>query len=590
MAIIFIHWHISLLGGLRAEQNNQSLTRFRSQKTGALLAYLAYHMDRLHPRDILADMLWQEDAPDAARASLRTALNSLRKQLEPPGAPPQSILLADRSLVGLRREAVTTDIGLFHDALQEARRTSDPHTRAGYLARAVQVYHGELLPGFYDDWVLAGRRHLEEAYTGALRQLTAYAEGTGDLSQALDYALRVVTIDPVSEEAHVDVIRLFRRAGKPREALQQYDALAHILREQLDSDPAEESRSLAVSIRGTLARPVTVRRSHRHARPPALAGTSRSVQRQEPSLPRPSIPLPMMPFFGREQEIEHLVDLLQRGGRAFSTARNSPGNRLRLVTLLGPGGSGKTRLSIEVARQCQRAFADAVWFVALADLSDPQAIPDAILDAMELSRTVDAPWFAAVQAALGERPGLLILDNFEHLLEAGAGYVRDLLTHLPGLVCLATSRLRLDLDGERIVLVAPLPVPLKEQSAPEDLLEYSSIRLFLDRAQASRADFQLTSQNAAAVAELCRRLEGLPLALELAASWAQVLTPHQMLERTQNRLSLRTRRKRDDKGRHESLHTAVEWSYRLLSAELQLLFQRLSVFRGGWNLAAALAV
>ncbi|MCW3054907.1 MAG: transcriptional activator, partial [Chthonomonadales bacterium] len=219
------------MGGLRAEQNQQSLTRFRTHKTGALLAYLAYFPDRLHPRDALADLLWPEDAPEDARASLRTALNSLRKQLEPPGVPAQSVLVTDRSFIRLKKEVITTDVGLLGAALQEARQAVEAPVRAGHLSRAVQIYRGELLPGFYEDWVLQGRRQLEEAYAGALRQLRAYHEEVGDLTQALDYALRTVALDAISEEAHVDVIRLFRKAGRPKEAIQQYDVLTHLLQE-----------------------------------------------------------------------------------------------------------------------------------------------------------------------------------------------------------------------------------------------------------------------------------------------------------------------------------------------------------------------
>lgn len=584
-----MQWHISLLGGLRAEQKHQAVTRFRTQKTGALLAYLAYYLDRLHPRDVLADLLWPEDDQDAARASFRTALNSLRKQLEPPGAPPNSVLSADRFHVHLRSEAVTTDVGHFLHAIQEARSQTAPREKAAHLARAVQAYTGELLPGYYEDWVVTERHILENAYTEALRQLVAYSEGVGDLTQALEYAARIVAMDPTAEEAHMDVIRLFRKAGRPREALRQYDTLERTLQSRLQAEPTRESRALAESIRETLARPVTVRRSHRHAVRTPLVRKEFPAQRREAAF-SPSLPVPAMPFFGRDTDITHITGLLHRGSRARFSTLIPPDPPIRLLTLLGPGGSGKTRLAIEVARHQQRSLEGKVWFVSLADLSEPQAIPDAVLDVMGLSRSVDAPWFAAIQTALADRPGLLVLDNFEHLIEGGTHYVQDLLAHLPALTCLTTSRLKLDIEGERVVLVAPLPFPEKGNVTPETLSEFASIRLFLDRAQAVRTDFQLTARNADAVAELCRRLEGLPLALELAASWAQIFTPHQMLERLSNPLDLSARRKRENGGRHESLRATVEWSYRLLSPEQQALFRRLSVFRGGWNLAAAFAI
>jgi predicted ATPase/DNA-binding SARP family transcriptional activator len=581
-------WHITLLGGLRAEQDGKSVTRFRTRKTASLLATLAYHADRIHPRDELVELLWPDDDPDAARASLRTALNSLRKQLEPPGVPPGSVLVTDRSIVRLRKDAVSTDVAEFKAALREARAAADAGSAASHLTRAVQAYQGELLPGFYEDWVLSERQHLAESYTGALLQLIAHREAGGDITQALEYARLAISNDRTNEEAHQKVICLLRKAGRPADALQQYRELERILREQLDVQPSEESRALADSLRGTA--PHRPARKRRRAQLAATVSAVSPSHRRETTKHAPSLPLPMMPFFGREEEMARIEEIfLKRVSIRNQTGRAS-GQGVRLLTLLGLGGTGKTRLAIETARRLQRAFNDSVWYVPLAGLSEPQSIPDTILDTMKLSRKTDGEWHAPVRALLEDRPGLLVLDNFEHLVEGGAVYVEELLARLPGLACLITSRVRLGIDGERLFEVQPLLTPSIGDTTPGALVEYASVRLFTDRAQAARADFQVTAGNAEAVAELCRRLEGLPLALELAASWAQTLTPHQMLERTRERLGILTSRRRGGEGRHQSLRAALEWSYSLLTPELQTLFRRLSVFRGGWNGAAAVDV
>jgi len=572
------------------EQRRQSITRFRTQKTAALLAYLAFYRDRPHPRDVLADLFWPEDDQDSSRASFRTALNSLRKQLEPPDAAPQSVLIADRFQVQLRSEAVTTDVGQFLAAIQEARHCTLPQERARPLLQAVQAYGGELLPGFYEDWVVMERHTLESAYTGALQQLLAYAEGEDDFTQALDYATRIVALDPTAEEAHVAVIRLFHKAGRPREALRQYDTLERTLQSQLNAVPAQESRTLADSIRTAMTRPVTVRRGYRQVPTLPLGRTAQPSQRREAVEPPSSLPVPLLPFFGRKAEIERIKGLLQPGARASSALRDTSPPGVRLLTLLGPGGSGKTRLAVEVARQLHRAFSGSVWFVSLADLSEARTIPEAILDVMGVARKGAAPWFSALQQALGERSGLLILDNFEHVVEEGAQSVRDLLAHVPGLICLTTSRLKLDIEGERAFVVAPLSVPQSGTIAPDALLEFPSVQLFVERAQAVRVDFQITERNAAAVTELTRRLEGLPLAIELAAAWAQMLTPAQMLERLENRFQMLVSRRRDPVPRHRSLHAAIASSYALLPSEAQRLFCQLAVFRGGFTLEAVVEV
>jgi len=301
----------------------------------------------------------------------------------------------------------------------------------------------------------------------------------------------------------------------------------------------------------------------------------RSPTAAAPGLP---LPRPLTPFFGREAEISQVRTMLETPGA-------------RLVTLTGLGGTGKTRLALEVARVLQETGAAwaGVGFVSLVDLADARLIGQTIREALNLPAVGAADPLEQIALHLGDQPFLLVLDNFEPLLPEGAATVRELLERAPRLVCLVTSRRPLGLPAEDEFPVAPLPTPVAPAS-PERLLEFASVRLFVSRAQAARPGFQVTPANAAAVAQLCQALEGIPLALELAAARAPVLTPAQMLQHLSDRFGFLTGRPRDVAERHRTLRAALEWSYQSLPESQQRLLARLSVFRGGWTLEAAEAV
>lgn len=304
--------------------------------------------------------------------------------------------------------------------------------------------------------------------------------------------------------------------------------------------------------------------------PPADSGRLSAAGR------RTNLPPRFTRFFGREQEITELRELLLSAD-------------VRLVTVTGAAGHGKTRVALEVAERLAESFAGAVYFVPLAELSDPEAIAGAVLDGLRVLRSPHADPLEQVAAALSHRPHLLVLDNLEQL-GAGAGrVVHALLTRVPDLKVLATSRQVLGLSAEREFALTPLPTPPGVDS-PEQLSLYDSVQLFIDRAQQVMPHFQVTSANAPAVAALVGGLEGIPLSIELAAARVQVLTPAQMLAQLSQRLDFLATRKRDVADRQASLRAALNWSYRLLTPELQRFLARLSVFRGGWSVVAAEAV
>ena len=577
---------IEMLGELRVIRGDQTHTRFRTYKAGLLLAYLALNLHRTHPRERLLETFWPGMEPQVARDNLSTTLSQLRRQLETSGTP-GSLILADKHQVRLRPEAVSTDVTDFERLLEQARQCEDKTEKAAALQQAVQIYRGELLPGCYEDWAIPEQTRCRLLHQENLLSLAQLWEEKGRYAEALGMAQQACAGDPFAEEGYRAQMRLLVRLKKPSAALQVYDTLEALFRQELGTRPSLPTREMAEMLRQDPRAALMMRAESAAKAQPAAPAAVVSAP-----VSAPSLPLQLTRFFGREQEREQLSDLLQTPG-------------IRLVSLLGPGGAGKTRLSLEVAAQVAPHFANRVWFVPLADIPDASLIVSALTHALNLPPEAQTDPLERVMAQLGDAPCLLVLDNLEHLLRepGGAGkndnpgmsgsvaLIRLLLQRVPSLACLITSRQALRLDGERVYPLPPLALPAESNTASlERLRNNDSIALYVDRARAARPDFALTAQNAPAIAALCRRLEGMPLALEMAAAWVKTIPPVKMLERLSQQLDMLISRRRDLPPRHQSLRATIEWSYDLLDAPLQDAFARLSVFRGGWTLEAAEAV
>ncbi|HLK58000.1 MAG TPA: tetratricopeptide repeat protein [Chthonomonadaceae bacterium] len=607
-------WRLELFGPLCARRGALEIRRFRTQKTASLLAFLAYHRQRAHPRETLVELFWPEYEPHAGRESLSVALHALRKQLEPSGDASATVLIADRVAIRLDPAHCVTDVVEFERLLEAAAQAGEDEQRIPLLTQAIALYGSGLLPGFYENWVSAERERYADICLSALRRLIKCLAQSRQFDTALLYARQALQMDPLREESHRTLMRLYAAHGNTAAALEQFQTLERLLRDELNTTPGAATRQVLQQLRTHL---------HSHS-PQSSPFTAISSNPAEP-IPSPvppiseaaapqtnrRLPVALTRFFGREEDLDCLLQRLRPGnqaarmgkhmaemGRGQSPSRSDPSAASRLVTILGPGGSGKTRLAQEVVNGLLEAYAGAVWYVPLADVNDPRHVPDVLKDALGLPRTEQGDALESVCSALAARPSLLVLDNLEHLLDAetqmpsrrdAAEVVRLLLAHVPGLRMLVTSRQTLDLTMEQVYPLMPLPTPSRP-GTPARLMEFAGVQLFLDRSQARRADFQITPENAGAIAALCDRLEGIPLALELAAAWAQTLTPGQMLTRLSHRFDLLVSKRKDMPARHLSLRAAIEGSYRLLEPRLQRLFGHLSVFRGGWTLEAAEAI
>jgi predicted ATPase/DNA-binding SARP family transcriptional activator len=643
-------WRFRLLGELKATRGDEVVSRFRTQKTASLLAYLAFHAGRAHPREVLIELLWPGGKPEAGRSSLSAALSALRSQLEPPGTLAGSVIVANRATVELAADAFTTDTAAFRAAVEAASRSKGA-ARAPALRAAVDAYGGELLPGFYQDWIGGERDRLTASFVRAARELARELARSGDLGGAVDAARRAVAADPLSREARTELEALDDASGESRRSLAELDrlealrdrALAGTVTFLLARGPLPARHEGHVFALGSgVSAAAFARSSDAFSAALALAKTPAAIDTAEvdagrgyeprvlervrclvalaregevllseasAALGRRGIegeladaglyrlegarapervfllrakgavaearvgqapgstvnaPLELTSFFGREGELERLRELLG-------------GERARLVTITGPGGMGKTRLAVEALRRPLPQGREAAWFVPLAHVGEARSVPAAIVRALRIARGPEREPIERIAEFLGDTPALLVLDNLEQLTDGVADVVRALLERIPALACVATSRVRLAIEGERELALAPLPI-------------VPSLALFLDRARGVRPDFELTPENERDVNELVRRLEGLPLALALAAGRVQVLSPRQIVERLDAPLDLLASPRTDLPERHRTLRSAIAGSYELLAPDLRRFFAALSVFRGGFTLEAAEAV
>jgi predicted ATPase/DNA-binding SARP family transcriptional activator len=562
---------IELLGPVEAVVDGRPVA-LGGQRSRALVALLALRPGRVVASDDLTDALWGDDPPVRARESLQMHVSRLRKALAAAGAD-SSRLRSHAGGYRLDARRGERDVDAWEDALDRARATraaGDPTVARAELDAALRLWRGQPLGGVALNRLLAAERaRLEEERLEALVagiELDLELGHHGELLGQLD---ALVIAHPFAERlVELQMLALYR-SGRQADALAAFHRARGRFVAELGIEPGQKLRALHEDVL-------------RHS--PAIAAPSDGAPTaNETETPRPSaapghahgrLPIPPNRTIGRGAELREIVNRLRAG-------------RTRLLTLTGPGGVGKTRVAIEAARAVESDFADGAAFVSLAPLRGAGQVPTAIVDAIgALVRPGESPEQAA-ERFLAAKHLLLVVDNFEHVL-AGAPVVASLLGSCPALSVLATSREPLAVQSEERHLLAPLAQPAAGAIAdPEALAAVDAVALFCERASARDAGFTLNAGNAVAVAQLCRRIDGLPLAIELAAARCGLLSTAEIAARLDEALDTPGAGARDAAARQQTLRATVDWSHALLDDDEKACFARFAVFAGGASVEAA---
>ena len=555
-----------LLGGFRVSVGSRSIGQegWRLKKARSVLKVLALTPGYSVHREQAMELLWPDLDPEAALNNLHHTLHVARRVLEPstPASAASSYLrLWDQRLALCPEGPLWVDVEAFEEAAMMARHAMEP---AAYRA-AIDLYSGELLPqDRYEEWTEERRAQLRGLYLSLLLEVAGFYEERKEFGEAIEALNSVVAEDPTHEQAHAGLIRVYALLGRRREALGQYERLRDTLSREFGVEPEAASVRLHEEIWAGTFPPA----------PSSLAAGSPSEELAAAGASsKHNLPLARTSFIGRERETLEVKRLL---------------SMTRLLTLTGVGGSGKTRLALKVASDLVGAYPDGAWLVELAALSEGELVPQAVAKALRVREQPGRPLTETLKDALRARKMLLVVDNCEHLIEAVVRQIDALLDSCQGLRVLATSRETLSAAGEVAWVVPSLTVPDSGQASMAEKLEgYESVWLFQERARQRDPSFVLTPRNGQAVAQICRRLEGIPLAIELAAARVGVLSVERIAERLDNSLRLLTTGGRTALPRQRTLKATLEWSHELLGEPERRMFRQLSVFAGGLTLEAA---
>lgn len=542
---------LAFLGAFQTTLDSRPVTRFRSTNNRGLLVYLALQSDLPFPRDVLATMFWPEESDNAARNNLRQAVYQLRKILGDLDSPDAPHLLVSRQSVQFNAASdFTLDVKEFLSAIER-----------GDLEAAASHYHGDLLPGFtcdtlqFEEWLRLEREQLHQVALEAMSDVTQAHLQAGRLEKAQAVARQQLTLEPWREQAYRQLMQAYALAGDRANALAQYELCREQLWQELAVEPGPETVVLYEAIKTGQYGPVI---SEEPIQPPAKT--------------RHNLPADTLPFIGRELELSWLASALTQEDR-------------RLVTIIGPGGMGKTRLALMAGRQLLDHFSDGVYLVDLAPLNHPEEIWPAIAAALKYQAPDSARELKdQLLAAFSRRHLLLILDNFEHLL-SGASVVNEILQMCPQVSILVTSRQRLNLVSESRYELGGLA--FHDELTPDAALTYPAVKLFVDRGQRVQPNFSLSNDNGRDVIRICQRVQGMPLALILAANWLEVLAPAEIAAEIERSLEFLVADLSDLPDRQRNMQAVFERSWTMLTEDEQRVMAALSVFRGGFSREAA---
>jgi DNA-binding SARP family transcriptional activator/Tfp pilus assembly protein PilF len=567
---------VSLLGSFQVTLNEDAIARFGVKAARALLAYLVLHAQAPCRREALAGLLWPDQPERTALQNLRQALSWLRKAIGDQMADPP-FLNIDRETIQFNPESdYWLDVAAFEElivtcASHDHRRVETCTPCMRRLQEAVALYRGDFMSGFslpsasFEDWLVAERERLHRLALDVLRDLAACCEQCGEYEQAMRCARRQIELEPWREEAHRQLMRVLALDGQRGAALAQYEACRRALAEELDVEPAEETTALYEGIRD---------------------GAELHVLS---FLPPHNLPASLTPFVGREGDLAEIAGHLQDPG-------------CRLLTLVGPGGIGKTRLALEAARGEIVNYDHGVFYVSLAALQSAEAIVPAVAQAFGLAFHGPDDPLRQLTNYLRRKSLLLVLDNFEHLL-GGVDVVTEVLRAAPEVKVVVTSRARLNVRAEHLIHVGGLDVPPPSPASANvpgeedwptryarDVLRSSAVQLFLQGACAVRDGAEMAPDELAHVVRICRLVQGMPLAILLAAAWGELLSPAEIAAQVERGIEFLEAEWRGVPERHRSMRAVFNSAWEMLTAAEREAFARLSVLRGGFTAEAAGAV
>ena len=548
-----VNLSLALLGSFTAVYDQHHLTQFRTKAVQALLIYLVCQPEA-QARETLMALLWPEQPTKSAQGNLRHALYHLRQIIPTVNGENGDVpfVLADRQTIQVNPDGrFYLDITQF-ETLTDSREVGDWQT-------AVTLYRTDFLNDFYlpdspnfESWAQSRRADLQHRLLDTLVKLTNHHLDAEHFEQAEQYARRQLAIDNLREEAHRQLMVVLARNGRRTAALTHYQTMRQLLQDELQIEPSAETETLVAAIRsGEL--PSGKRTQH--------------IIEDKPTAPH-NLPPQHTPFVGRQAELAALDRLLAD-------------EQIRLINITGPGGTGKTRLAVAVAerQQSQQRFRHGIFFVPMANVNDHERIVSTIATAMEFRLDRGEAQLLDMMRA---KEILLLLDNFEQLVEGGDVVMR-LLQAAPQLKILLTSRERLRLQGEQLY-------PIQGLQEADVSSQNDALQLFLQAARRVQPDFQETADNTTSLRQICRLVEGMPLALELAAAWIDLLAPAEIVSEIQRNLGFLATDLRDVPTRHRSIRAVFDGLWKRLSPDEQQLLAQVTIFEGGFTREAVTAV